>query len=181
MEEIKLRKYEHTLVISGVGVIAFGIWSIIKAVLYLILIPVDQLKELQTTDEVSAMRDIGLTDRQTAYIFAAVILFILVVDFMLRLYIGRSAFADGRRIRKKRLTYVVWAMIVSAGLIATTVSRIVKLGAGEENVWRDVTAAGNVSIIVDITSLLALIEMIIAAFMVRKLRKELGINGTEVE
>ena len=72
-------------------------------------------------------------------------------------------------------------MIVSAGLIATTVSRIVTLGAGEENVWRDVTAAGNVSIIVDITSLLALIEMIIAAFMVRKLRKELGINGTEVE
>lgn len=176
--ETELRKYEHTLVISGVGVIAFGLWSIIKAVLYLILVPVDDLKVLQSTDEVIAMRDLGLTDRQIAYFFVAVVLFVLVADFALRLYIGRSAFADGRRIRNKRLTYVIWAIIVSAGLIATIVSRIVTLGAGEDNIWRNVTAAGNVSIIVDMTSLFALVEMIIAAFIVRKLRRELGMTET---
>ena len=32
---VKLRKYESILVISGFGVIAFGLWSIIRAAIFI--------------------------------------------------------------------------------------------------------------------------------------------------
>ena len=40
-KQIKLRKYENILAISGVAVIAFGVWTIIKSAFYLLLKPFD--------------------------------------------------------------------------------------------------------------------------------------------
>ena len=169
------------LVISGVGVIAFGIWSIIKAALYYLLIPAETLAKLAQFSETEELSSLGFTSREIGAFIAGVITFILFLDFLLRLYIGRSAFFDGRRFRRKGPVYVILAMFVSIGLILSIISRIITLGAGEDDVLANVVSAGNVSVIVDVTSLLALIEMIVAAFKVRKLRKQLGINGTEVE
>lgn len=177
MEEIKLRKYEHALVISGVGVIAFGIWSVIKAAIYFILIPMDQLIKDDLREGVAELEVQGVTDREVGYLLAAAILFTLLVDFTLRLYIGRSAFIDGRRLKKKRFAYVIMAMFLAAGLVSNLVTRCVDLGSSEASTWDSAMASANVSVIVDITSLLALIEMIVAATMVRRLRRRLGISG----
>ena len=179
MEEIKLRKYEHALVISGVGVIAFGLWSIIKAATYFILLPLDQLKAAAMGQELGDVQ-LQATDRETAILLAAAIIFVLVLDFAVRLYIGRSAFVDGRRLKKKRFAYVIMAMFVAAGLVSNLVTRCVQMGSDKETAWDNVVASANVSVVVDITSLLALIEMIAAAIMVRRLRKRLGISGTGV-
>ena len=169
------------LVISGVGVIAFGIWSIIKAALYYLLIPAETLAKLGQFSQAEELHSLGFTSREIGAFIAGVIIFLLLLDFLLRLYIGRSAFIDGRRFRRKGPVYVILAILVSIGLIVSIISRVITLGAGEDDVLANVISAGNVSVIVDVTSLLALIEMIVAAFMVRKLRRKLGINGTEVE
>ena len=181
MEEAKLRKYEHALVISGVGVIAFGLWSIIKAAIYFILIPMEQLSKAKASDDLAELQALGLTDRGIGYLIAVSILFALIVDFALRLYIGRSAVYDGRRLKKKRFTYVVLAILVAASLASSLLQRCIALGSGDAAVWADAMSSANVSIVVDMTSLLALIEMIIAAIMVRRLRKEMGISGKEAE
>ena len=170
------------LVISGVGVIAFGIWSIIKAVLYIALIPVEQLTETEMNAELQEMQELGMTDRGTGYLIAGIILLILVVDFLVRLYIGKSAFADGRRLRRKSSAYIVMAVILSSFLFLSMISRAVSLGSAHGSMWTESASfAGDVSIIIDMTSMLALIEMIIAAEMVRKLRWELGATETEGE
>ena len=179
MEEIKLRKYEHALVISGVGVIAFGLWSVVKAVIYFILLPMKQLKAAAMGQDLVDVQ-LQATDRETAFLLAAAIIFVLVLDFAMRLYIGRSAFIDGRRLKKKRFAYVIMAMFVAAGLVSNLVTRYMQMGSGKETAWESVVASANVSVVVDITSLLALIEMIVAAIMVRRLRKRLGISETGV-
>lgn len=181
MEEIKLRKYEHALVVSGVGVIAFGLWSIVKATIYFILIPLDQLTRTQMAEGMSELQSMGITDRALGYLIAAAILFAMLIDFSLRLYIGRAAVIDGRRLGKKRFVYVILAMFVAAGLVLSLLSRVLRLAAGEDSLWTEAIAQANVSTIVDLTSLMALIEMIIAAFMVRRLRRELGIGEMEDE
>ncbi|MBE6029414.1 MAG: hypothetical protein E7226_04595 [Clostridiales bacterium] len=181
MEEAKLRKYEHALVISGVGVIAFGLWSIIKATICFILVPMEQLSRTNASDDLAELHALGLTDRGIGYLIAVSILFVLVLDFALRLYIGRSAVYDGRRLKKKRFTYVVLAIIVAASLASNLMQRCIALGSNKVEIWANAMASVNVSVVVDITSLLALIEMIIAAIMVRRLRKELGISGKEAE
>ena len=181
MEETKLRKYEHALVISGVGVIAFGIWSIVKATIYFILIPLERLSKTKMGDDLAELQSLGMTDRGTGYLIAVIILFALVVDFALRLYIGRSAIRDGRRLKKKRFTYVVLAMFVSVSLISNLVERCIALGSDEPTMWSDALTSANVSVVVDITSLFALIEVIVAAIMVRRLRRELEISGKEAE
>ncbi len=181
MEEAKLRKNEHALVISGVGVIAFGIWSVIKATIYFILIPMEQLTKTGERDVVVGLQSLGLTDRGIGYLIAVSILFVLMLDFALRLYIGKAAVHDGRRLKKKRFTYVVLAIIVAASLTSNLVQRCILLSSEDALLWGAVMASANVSVIVDITSLLALIEMIVAAIMVRRLRRELGISGKEAE
>ena len=180
MEETKLRKYEYALVISGVGVIAFGLWSIVKAAIYFILIPLDELgSSTQMLDEMGGLQSLGLTDRETGYLIAAAALFALLVDFVLRLYVGRSAVIDGRRLKKKRFAYVIWAMFIAAGLVLSVITRAVEMGLGKSGTWDYVIASANVSVVVDLTSLLAVIEMIVAAIMVRRLRRELGISRKE--
>ena len=181
MEETKLRKYEHALVISGVGVIAFGIWSIIKATIYFILIPMEQLSKSNMSDDLVVLQSLGMTDRGIGYLIAVIILFVLVVDFALRLYIGRSAVYDGSRLKRKRFTYVILAMFVAASLTINLINRCVELGSQQETLWGNVMASANVSVVVDMTSLLALIEVIVAAIMVRRLRRELEISGKEAE
>ena len=180
MEEIKLRKYEHALVISGVGVIAFGLWSVIKAAIYFILIPLEPTSSVLMNNDLADLHKQGLTDREIGYLIAAAILLSLLLDFALRLYVGRSAFADGRRLTKKRFFYVIWAMFIAAGLVSNLVTRSVQLYSGDEEFWGSAISAANVSVIVDITSLLALIEMIVAAIMVRRLRRKLETDRTEV-
>lgn len=181
MEEIKLRKYEHALVISGVGVIAFGIWSIIKAAIYFILVPLDELGDVQPDEGLAVLQAMGMTDRGIGYVIAVTVLFVLLLDFVLRLYIGRAAVIDGRRLKKKRFIYVILAMFVAISTISSLVTRGVQLGAGGDTAWGGAVQAANVSVIVDLTSLLAVIEMIVAAIMVRRLRKALRSSRTEGE
>ena len=179
MKEKQLRKYEHILAISGVGVIAFGLWSIVKAAIYFILIPQEQLKGMSSIKELAELYNQGMTDREIVVLIAVVILLCLILDFSLRLYVGRSAFADGRRLKKKRFAYVVWAMFLAAGLVAGIVARCVQLYTGNESFWQRTVEPSDVSMLVDLTSLLALIEMIVAGIMVRRLRRELGTDGKE--
>lgn len=174
MEDAKLRKYENTLVISGAAVVTFGLWSIVKAVLYFIMVSPEGLVKNIKSDELAQLQFGDLSENTVGYLLIAVILFLLVLDLLLRLYIGRSAVADGRHLRKKRITYVVMAFLVAAGLVSSLVTRFFR--TEQDTIWVDSFETASVSTIVDLTSLLALIEMIIAAIMVRRLRKELALR-----
>ena len=116
---------------------------------------------------------------------AAAILLVLLADISIRFYVGRSAIVDGRRQKRKSIVYVIMAIFLAAGLVSSTVNRFVPSEWKETSAWDDMMNSMDASIFIDLTSLLAFIEMIVAAIMVRRLRKSLGAEnlsdeGTEV-
>ncbi len=179
-KQIKLRKYENILAISGVAVIAFGMWTIIKSAFYLLLqpfdieifIPPEQLAEMEA--EMGPNVDI-----LTSGVIVGAIFFILFLDLLLRFYIGKSAYADGRARKRKRVIYVIVAIIMAVAFangIWATVSNLFIGEPTEQSEGVEYMRGVLTSVLLDMTSLLALIELIVSAIQVRRLRKELGIE-----
>ena len=175
----KLRKYENTLSISGAAVIAFGLWSIIKAGLYLAAASPKELFGFFKPEDLEKMNTLNVSASGVTGIILFGIFSALFIDLLLRLYVGRAAVVDGRHLKKKSIIYVIVSVFLAFGLVSTIVTRIVPSGEAESTAWEKAVYAMDASFIVDLTSLFALIEMIIAAIMVRKLRKKLGITETE--
>lgn len=171
-DQVKLRKYEHILAISGAGVIAFGLWSIVKAVIYVILSPVSQFSQVFTEEDMAQLNIANVGEREADIALIVLILFGMVLDVLLRIYVGRRAISEGRFNRKRRFVYVVLAFFIAVGMLMQLVRRLVFLFGPGSDPMPAVIRAMSVSWIVDVTSLLALIELIIAAIMVRRLRKE---------
>jgi hypothetical protein len=152
MKEIQLRRWQNMLTISGMGVIVFGAWSVLKTILLLVF-----RQEL-----VSNIPD-DIVERVILYVLVGVL---LLIDFSVRLFVGLSARAEGFG-KKKGWAYLVIAVLIALSSVSSLVT--VFFGTGNTPILELI-----VSTIVEITSLAAVIEMLAAAVMVRKLRKELG-------
>ena len=179
-KQIKLRKYENILAISAVDVIAFGVWTIINFGFYILLqpcdieifIPPEQLAEMEA--EMGPNVDI-----LTSGVIVGAIFFILFLDLLLRFYIGKSAYADGRARKRQRVIYVIVAIIMAVAFangIWATVSNLFIGEPTEQSEGVEYMRGVFTSVLLDMTSLLALIELIVSAIQVRRLRKELGIE-----
>lgn len=149
-----MRKSQSDLKAIGLGVIAFGVWSVIKSVLYAAL---DTESTLQTLGE----------NRILILAFWLMLAIMLAIDLALRFYIGRSAIAEGKG-AKRRAGYIVLALLMA-------VVNFVLLFAGLflQGISSDV-AKTVVTMIVEITSDVLLLEMGISAIRVRRLKKALG-------
>ncbi len=151
----ELRKHETTLLISGMADVAFGAWSLIKAVLYVFL----NKKELMEQLPEDANGPIIYV------VIAAAVLFVAAVDCALRLYVGFSARAEAKGKEKGR-GYLIAAFVLIALLVVSLVT----------SVWNDSYTVSSdfhmpVSLLLDFTSLFALTETRLAAVRVRKLKK----------
>lgn len=180
LDRIKLRRYENILIVSGMGVIAFALWSIVRAAIYYITQPIDIVKSMGLEDELEEFTaGMGAHTAHTVLTVVSMVavFLVLAVDVSLRVYVGRSAFADGRAKNKKTPVYIVLAVLMAISLIWTTGLDIYNAVEGVEKAaeLRDLDTA-SVSNILNITSLLALVELVIASIMVRRLRKKLGIR-----
>lgn len=152
MKEIKMRRYQNLLTVSGLGVIIFGLWSVLKTILLLFM-----------RDEVLGVLS---NDPHTLAATLAGIGAILLIDIVIRLFVGLSARAEGFG-KKKGYAYIVFAVLMA---IASTTSLVmVFFDANYKSITEMVVA-----VIVEVTSLIVTIELLVAAFTVKKLKKELG-------
>ena len=150
---MKLRRYQTNLNISGLGVIAFGGWGLLKVILLLLMDP-------------KAIREAaGMEMGETVNIgtFTAVLLLFVLFDFAFRFYIGFSARREAKG-KKKNIIYLVIAFLL---LIASVISIII----GLVQISFDTIFDTIVVMVVEITSALATLELVISAIQVRKLRK----------
>ena len=152
MKERKMRRYQNLLTVSGLGVIIFGLWSVLKTIL-LLFMKEGILSEIPDDTFVRVM-------------FFLILGGILLVDVLIRLYVGLSARAEGFG-KKKGYGYVIIAILMALASLTSLV--LIFFDTNEQSIWELI-----VSVIVEATSLVVTIELLVAAFTVKKLKKEMG-------
>ena len=152
MDEVKLRRYQNLLAISGLGVIAFGVWSVLKTILLLCF-----------RDDLLA----DVPDDPLAWVIVFVMIgSILLIDFSVRLFVGLSARAEGLG-KKKRRVYVAFAVLIALSSLASLI--LIFVDSGTTSLLELA-----VSVIVEVTSLVVVIELLTAAVIVKKLKRGPG-------
>ena len=144
-KSVKLRRNRNTLVVAGMGVVAFGIWSIIKTLMEgLFGSLVDEMKEL-------------LIEMPTAvkfFILCFTAIFMLI-DVLLRILIGVLAYRNSKR-EKQSLSILIPAVMV--GITSAFSLFVVVHSMLVENKF---TVDNYVAFFVELTSFSILLELII--------------------
>lgn len=156
MDTVRLRRCRNRLVISGAGVIAFGVWSVVKTVLAVTL----RYDEVQVLLDLDGVPFPGLI---RIFVFALVAI-ILSADLALRLFVGLSARSEGFG-RKKHYVYIGLAVLMIVFSLWTIV-----FGFNVDDY--DSIPDMAISLIVELTSDLALLEIVISAIIVKRLSKK---------
>ena len=156
--ETELRRRRSELLTLGYGIIAFGLWSVLKTYLYTWVDPI--IREADVTAE----------NRTAAVIVAYIMItMVLAVDFGLRLYVGMSARAEGMG-KKKGRGYIVVAALM---LLISVLLWFLSLGYIQSRAENDSLMDYIISMVVDLTSIAILARLVYNAVKVRQLRREL--------
>lgn len=156
--ETELRRRRINLMALGSGVIAFGVWSILKSFLY---IWVDSYK--------FEFPDIPPEYVRAATAIAYAMLFsLMLIDLALRLYIGLSARSVGMGKKKSRAYIILAAIILAASILSWILILVNHTSSQREN---QSAMDYYVSLFVEMTSAAVLAEMIYTALRIRKLEK----------
>ena len=182
LSRIKLRRYETRLTVSGSAVIAFAVWSIIRAALFFLTQRFDLIKSFGVEEELKAMSEGAPAGVDPHFVLNGILLgflfFYMLIIVLIWLYIGRSAVLEGRGLKKKSILYLVLAVIMILILAGSLIpDSVLGLEGDVTNVSDPINTALTTRLL-DLTSILALLEMVISAIQVRKIRKELGIKIT---
>ena len=156
--EIELRRRRINLMTLGSGVIAFGVWSVLKTFLY---IWVDSYV-FEFPDMPPEL--IGVANA-IAY---ALLGFLVLIDFALRTYIGLSARSVGMG-KKKSRTYIILAVMILAFSVVSWV--LILLNHKYNRMENQSVLDYYVSLFVEMSSTAILAEMVYTALRVRKLEK----------
>ena len=163
-ERIRLRRDENTLMVVGSGVILFGIWSVVKALLQGNASFSNMLAEARLED--AGLEELGFGDLSwlVAALAAAFVLIALLLDLSIRIFVGMSARAEGRG-KKQGPVYLVLSVLLLALSGVFICSYLIMLFHGSDQVM-DADAA----ILVELTSFVTLLQMILSAVRVRRAR-----------
>lgn len=157
--EKELRRNQTALVTLGDGIILFSVWSVLRILLILWAGPALDLSAVEA--------EFGPELMPLARLAVFVILILLMLpDFLLRLYIGRTARKEGMDGRQKN-TYLVFAaliLLVSLGFSVASLVLAFKNGISDQSYLEFV-----VSFLVDLTSSVLLAELLVTVRRCRKL------------
>lgn len=174
----ELRRNQSTLAAVGLGVIAFGVWSVIKVVLMMTL-NADGFFETLGLDELAA------EGRGSRILGFAVVGVLLAFDLLLRLFIGLRARREGLARKKAGVIYLVLACLLAVASVYSDVTELIEtfsageaMGAAIKTYASRLTATSGgdidnavVALLVELTSLITLFELIVAGIRVKRLEK----------
>ncbi|MBQ6412094.1 MAG: hypothetical protein IJI19_01255 [Ruminococcus sp.] len=148
--DVKIRRLESNLTTIGTGIIAFGFWGFLKFILsYLFL----------------GAQSVGIDGDEYITVIAIFVWAVAILIPLVYLWIGMSARAEGRGKRKSALYLfmVGWIIFVSTIAILMELYSLSKLKD-----WFEII----VTLIIDLTRYVFLIELMVYSVTLRKLRKE---------
>ena len=172
-----LRRKEDNLGISGLAVLLFSMWDIVRFTMTLIMNPhalTDLLERMGVgKDELF----IG------GFVIVTIYAIILLGAFLIRLFIYLGARAESRG-KKRGWLYVIVAALVLAFIVADQTSTVIDTFNGaaaaraEELGEMDTATASG---LLNITSAFALIDIILSSATIKSIRKKYNIKDGEVK
>ncbi len=156
--ETELRRRRSELLTLGFGIIAFGVWSVLKTYLYTWVDPLVQNVDVEEQYKTAA-----------TILGYVMITIVLAMDLGLRLYVGMSARAEGLG-KKKGRAYIVVASLM---LLVSVLLWFASLGYIQTRAEDDSLMDYIVSMVVDLTSIAILARLVYNAVKVRQLRRQL--------
>lgn len=161
----KIKRYETTLAALGLGVIAFGVWNVVKYLIYFILGVNDQTAENTGASSINATT--------VYYIVYGIVFALLPIELALRLIIGISARSEGLGKKSRKAYIVLSAFIIILKLISFHFD-IVSLTDRSSEFIDSLTA-----VLIDITSIAALVWLIVVSIKLKRAKKQIE-NGGEI-
>jgi len=153
-EKVRLRRYKDDLYVSGQGILVMGIWSAIKFIMQIFLMPNDDLKP--DTDDPML---------RVVYMAVVIILVAIIMLLILRLhfYIGLNAIRAAKGKRYKKGYY--FAAIILLAITVLSMTGYKDMFKKPENI--DTTIA---SMLVDLTTIYIFVIVIISTNKIKTLK-----------
>lgn len=155
-EQAEIRRLQSTLAIAGGAVIVFCVWSFAKIALFLTFLDEDALQWL-----------LGINDSSLITVICVAAVILVIIDFILRVFVGLSARAEGHGKKKGRFYLIVAFLAAIAN--ALTLVAIVLSTSFSSSVFGMI-----VSIAVEATALAALVIVICCSIRLRRMDKTTG-------
>ena len=167
--QTELIKHRHTLAVVGMGAIAFGIWSLIKSILYFVL--VEPLSDI-INENLDSIIDSNFEALAALALSILIVGLFVLIDMLFRWKVGSRAMAISRGDKDPGVGFFILSSILllmdMAELIMGALS-IAGIIPSDEDITNQIS-----TLLVDFTSVVMLIEMIVAAVMIRKLTKAIS-------
>lgn len=159
-----IRRFEVRLRVTGTGVLLFAFWSIVKSVLIAVLRNGDDSSE--SIDAISELND---TELLILFVAAMVVFsFMLIADTLMRIAIYRMAKRESSDPNaKRRNSYLVMAGL----LIMSSIIAIVSVAWSTLNSEYGMSD-GVITIVVELSAMITLIELMRSVIILRKYRDE---------
>ena len=167
---LKARRSQNTLIIVGTGIIVFSIWTLIKTVGMTLMNWTDILTELRS---VQGLDDPSISDTALFTILMIVLLIYLGGGILLRLFVGLSAIAEGLGKRRSILYILAAAFMIWSSFSGCLIS-IAGLLSGETAEESSIILQNRPSVsamIIELTSLIMMVQMVVSAIRIRWFRK----------
>ncbi len=151
---------------SGMAVLVFGAWSVLKLVLYL-------LQLLEILDLTLDVDEVALAVRNFLFLVFGLVALVFLVDLLMRIFVARSARAEALDRKSGKGYLVVCAILIAVSVVSLVFDIGYYTEMGME--WLE----GTVSIAVSVCSLYALLELFVSGIRVKRLKKELAAEEKE--
>lgn len=162
--QIELRRYSDILKSIGNGVILFGVWSVVKTVSLFLLSPKERA-DLMGGYEAS-FQEQGITEGVYLSVVFFFILLGLVLDLLIRVYVGRSAIAAGKGKKMSAICIFLTCILILSSAVSLVFTAIHITDAEylqSQEGWL-------ISSVIELTSGAVLIEMLIASARIKRLQ-----------
>ncbi|SCW31194.1 hypothetical protein SAMN02910456_00471 [Ruminococcaceae bacterium YRB3002] len=160
---VKVRQCKNTLIILGQGITLFTIWSVIKVLGTLFL---ERSYYLELIREESGPDSSAFIDNIAFVILVIATVIVLLIMVSVRLYVARSAIEEGNG-RRRNILYILLAFCIIISNILSLTKMITEYVLFLTDHISD-TEYSFISILIEITSMIMVVELIISAIRLRK-------------
>ena len=166
---VKIRKNRDNLIIIGMGTIMFGLWSLLKTALGIlmgndqVIYAVDQVMENPDASEGEYL--MTMVDRHTLTVSLTVIMIVgTIIIVLIRAYIGMSAIKEARGGKRKNLYLVITGLFILGYGLFIFLDGYSYFRTDERDYLDTIVA-----VVIEAMSFITLLELLISVINIRKL------------